>query len=96
MIGLSVTYAVCTPRSRAVSVTAGCQSQTGYQPGMSGIPSVRLQARNGNERIPVTSVRRTGRAGMHSGTTRSKRSDLCASSLRLGVWVPDGPLNAFT
>jgi hypothetical protein len=33
---------------------------------------------------------------MLSGTTRSKRSDLSVSPLRLGVSVPDGPLNAFT
>jgi hypothetical protein len=84
------------PCSRITSVMTGCQSQTGYQPGTSGIPSVRRQARNGKERMPVTSVRRTGSAGMLSGTTRSKRSESCVRVFRFGVCVPDGPLNAFT
>jgi hypothetical protein len=50
---------------------------------------VRLHIRNGYERIPVTSVRRTGSAGMLSGTTRSKRSDWPVRSLMFGVFVPE-------
>ena len=56
---------------------------------MSGIPSVRRQLRNGNWRMPVTSVRRTGSAGIDSGTTRSKRSDLPVRSSMFGVSVPE-------
>jgi hypothetical protein len=55
------------------------------------MPSVRFQSRNGNERMPVTSVRRTGSAGMHSGITRSKRSELAVSRSMFGVSVPESP-----
>jgi hypothetical protein len=57
---------------------------------------VRFQSRKGNERIPVRRVRRTGRAGMHSGMARSKRSESPVSSSRFGVSVPESPSKPFT
>ena len=63
----------------------------GPGPGTAGIPSVRFQSRKGKERMPVTSVRLTGSAGMHSGIARSKRSELPVRSSRFGVTVPEPP-----
>ena len=85
-----------TPLSRSVSVTTGCQSQIGLKPGTGASPSVRLQSRKGNERIPVISARRPGRPGIDSGMTRSKRSESPARSSRFGVSAGESPSKALT
>ena len=94
--GLSVTYTVVTPAARITSVMSGWWSQTGLKPGTSGIPSVRRQSRKGKPRMPVTSARRTGSAGIDSGMARSKRSESPVRSSRLGVSAGESPSNAFT
>src|ERR671912_346880 len=45
-------------------MSSGWWSQTGLKPGTGGKPSSRRQSRNGYARMPVTSERRGGKAGL--------------------------------
>ena len=84
------------PAARVASISSGWWSQTGLNPGTDGNPSSRRQSRNGNARMPVTSERRAGSAGIDSGIARSKRSDFFVSSFRFGVLAGAPPSNAST
>jgi hypothetical protein len=57
----------------------------GLQPGNCGSFGATFQSRNGNERVPVRSARRTATVGIASGTARSKTSPSLPSASRLGV-----------
>ena len=61
------------------------------QPGNCGSFGATFQSRNGNERVPVRSARRTATVGIASGTARSKRSPSFASESRFGVSARSSP-----
>ena len=94
--GLSVTYAVSIPASSMYSVKTCLWAGIGLQPGNCGSFGATFQSRNGNERVPVRSARRTATVGMASGTARSKRSPSLASASRFGVSASSSPSYALT
>ena len=83
--GLSVTYAVSIPASSRNSVKIRLYGGIGLQPGNCGSFGATFQSRNGKERVPVRSARRTATVGMASGTARSKTRPSFPSASRLGV-----------
>ena len=68
----------------------------GLQPGTCGSFGATFQSRNGNERVPVRSARRTATVGIASGTARSKRMPSLARASRFGVCASSSPSYALT